>query len=208
MTDWIPLDIKFKGERDYLQSANVWDAVAQHCLEAFTDVGNMNEAILDVVFKKIMHNKVELWLGKAPAPKDPNMVAQVVLKLTDGSKKIGLLRETEAIITERFEDVENQFKPDVQIDAEKAHYQGEPLISLSQIYVAMIKFWHQAQVDNNCKWLATRLQLPLGCLNARPSKVEIKPATILKDGAGSINVVSSKGAGVTDGRIYFFKSCP
>jgi hypothetical protein len=134
------------------------------------------------------------------------MVAQVVLKFADGRKKVGLLRETAIPVTECFVDLENQFKPDVQIDVEGASYSGEPPVSLSQMYVAMIKFWHQANVNNDCKWLATRLQLPLACLKAQPSEIEIKPATILKDGAGSINVVSSKGAGSTDGRIYFFKS--
>lgn len=206
MTEWIPLDIKFKGERNYLQSANVWDAVGAVCLERYSGIEELATSQLDIVFKSLMHNKIELWIGDAPAPKDANMVAQIVLKLADGRKQVGLLRETESAVTERFEDIESQFKPHVDIEADGAIYSGAPHFSLSQIYIAMIKFWHQAKVDNECKWLATRLQLPLGCLNAKPLETEIKPSTILKDGAGSINIVSSKGAGMTDGRIYFFKS--
>lgn len=206
MTNWIPLDVNFKGTRNYLHSTNIWDAVAEHCLETFSGAENLPDAQLDIVFKRIMHNKVELWLGASPAPKDPNMVAQIVLKLPDGRKQVGLLRDTGIRITERIVDMEDTLQPDVELSAEAATYKAPPIISLSQIYVAMIKFWHQAKVDNDCKWLATRLQLPLACLKAKPSEIEIKPTTILKDGAGSINMVRSKGAGSTDGRIYFFKS--
>lgn len=206
---WRSLPVEFKGERSYLQSANVWDSLAAFLTgEDFSGDAKFSaaDAVLDIVFKKMMTGKIEFCLAEGRPPKVEDMSAQIILTAADGSKMMGLIRETGAPETGRFDDIENSFKPDVSLEEDAAEYNGDMPVSTSQMFVAIIKFWHQAKISNDVKWLATRLQLPLSFITAAPKAVRADIGTILKEGAGSISTVKASGAKPDTGRIYFFKT--
>lgn len=207
--DWVTLTIPFKGDRPYLQSANVWDAVCDFIVsDDFTGPKEFQEedVMLDIVFKRLIHSKVELYLSESRPLADKNMVAQIILT-TKGKKRLfGLLRSTGLEETERLVDTENSFRQDVKISKTGSIYKKNIQLSLSQIFVAMIKFWHQDVVDKDCKWLATRLQLPLLYHKAKPKLILTHTSIILKDGLGSITDVGVDSVDDLAGRIYFYKT--
>jgi len=134
------------------------------------------------------------------------MVAQIILT-TKGKKRLfGLLRSTGLEETERLVDMENSFRQDVKINKTGSIYKKNIQLSLSQIFVAMVKFWHQDVVDKDCKWLATRLQLPLLYHKAKPKLILTNTSIILKDGLGSITDVGVDSVNDLAGRIYFYKT--
>jgi len=207
--DWVTLTIPFKGDRPYLQSANVWDAVCDFILsDDFTGTKEFQkeDVMLDIVFKRLIHSKVELYLSESRPLADKNMVAQIILT-TKGKKRLfGLLRSTGLEETERLVDMENSFRQDVKINKTGSIYKKNIQLSLSQIFVAMVKFWHQDVVDKDCKWLATRLQLPLLYHKAKPKLILTNTSIILKDGLGSITDVGVDSVNDLAGRIYFYKT--
>lgn len=210
LNQWIPLDIEFKGDRTYLQSANVWDRVADFFLSVteMDEHVDINNVVLDMIFRKRISKKVELYLTDGRPPKDERNVAQVVVDGLPTGRILGVLRETDVDETGRFEDIENSFREQVVLEENHSSYEtdGSLPISFSQMCVAMNKFWHLEKVDGDCKWLVTRMQLPLSCLNAQPREIEISTETILQKGAGSISLVKRPDLSPASGRIYFFKS--
>jgi hypothetical protein len=201
------LDIPFKGHRTYLQSANAWDSVAKSLLAGAEGLSEFADSgtVLDLTFRSLIGEAVSLHLSRERL-KLAEAKAQLLITSPDKTKAFGALVPTGQSVESRIDDVENGMKPDVQIDGERAVYKGDIPMSLSQVYVALIKFWHQANVDSDCKWLATRLQLPLACLKAKPTSVTIIPETILKDGAGSVTRVGADDDERLSGRIWFYKT--
>ena len=138
---WRPLPVEFKGERSYLQSANVWDSLAAFIMgEDFSGEAKFSaaDAVLDIVFKKMMTGKIEFCLAEGRPPKIDDMSAQIILTAADGSKMMGLIRETGAPEMGRFDDIENSFKPDVSLEEDAAEYNGDMPVSTSQMFVAII----------------------------------------------------------------------
>lgn len=202
------LDIPFKGSRTYLHSTNSWDAVASLLsadeLELGAELG-APDTVLDITFRSLILEGVDL-LVSGTRLKTPEAKAQMLIKSAGGARGFGELVSNGMPVTERVDDAEGPLRAGAVIDADGATFTGPLPVSLSQVYVALIKFWHQTNVDNDCKWLATRLQLPLACLTAEPATVRVVPETILKDGAGSVTRVSGDDDDTLSGRIWFFKA--
>ncbi len=196
------LNIPFKGSRDYLQSSNIWDAVADEAIES----GWAKPAAqLDLVVRRRIQNRLAIsdvtgqHSSMAPA-------AEAILSWPGGRRHLRL-RETTGAVMERIEDPEEELRVRCRIGADSCAADGPFPFSGSQVVVALTKFLHEARVDGSVKWLATRLALPLAVRRSLPERVTVTMSAAMAAGTvASVALVMPSGEAAVDGRIFFHKS--
>ena len=155
-SDGVVLNVPFKGKRDYLQSGDLWDATVAALREAG---GAAPGDRLSMRFRRLVSHAVCLmpFEGRRPA----EMIADVVLRGGDGARTF-LLAETEREVAERRDDHEATVLDRLEVDGDSGRVSGPFAVSPIEAIVAATKGLHLASVDGSVKWLATRLDLPLG----------------------------------------------
>lgn len=164
------LDVPFKGQRTYLQSANLWHAISPLLLRS----DRSSEARLSVSFRRLLDRLPILIFPALDRPAPGVAVGDVVLT-DEGRRELGYLREGDRPVGRRIADYEDGMRGDVQIDGTVARYVGSPAGMTSvEVIVAATKFLHQESVSAKVKWLATRLELPLRFDLTAQSTLEIR----------------------------------
>ena len=152
-TEGSPLPVSFKGQRDYLQSADLWDAVVAILLGATPEEGwtiRMN-------FRSLAARTP--WIYPLEGNKERPRFGDVVT-LKEGESRKYLLCEGPEPVNQKVEDREVLIDPSVELMENAAVLTSDAPASPIEILVFMTKKLHLARVSNDVKWLATRLALP------------------------------------------------
>lgn len=190
------LDVPFKGERPYVQSANIWDAACAY----LSREGWRPQARLTLTFRQLIACVPILCFPAHGRPATGAAVGDVVL-VDDDRRATGYLARSDEPIKLRVADYESTIKSGVVIGPESAQFTGKPdRMSAIEIVVAVTKFMHQDIVSRDVKWLATRLDLPLGFGLSRDTALEIRLAR-RTDALATVSEVIVNGA--IQGRIAF-----
>ncbi len=203
------LDVPFKGERYYLQSANIWNDLAEKILgdSSFPREFATPDCICDILFRKLITSRLSVTLSTVKPTVNDQVVGNVFIKNAQGQRLMGMLYETGQNVSERIDDPEDEMRPKVVLEESAASYRGEFLLTVSEVAVAITKFLHQEQVDGDAKWLATRLTLPLAYVSeaAAANAASIQLRTLAADKSSSVNAVEIEGLSSSTGTINFYK---
>ncbi len=156
------LDVPFKGQRAYLQSANLWHAISPLLVR------------LSISFRRLLDRLPVLVFPAVDRPA-PGVAVGDVLLSEEGRREIGYLKASDRPVSRRIADYEDGMRGGVQIEGAVAKYAGIPAdMSPVEVVVAATKFLHQESISAKVKWLATRLELPLRFELSATSKLEIR----------------------------------
>jgi hypothetical protein len=190
------LAVPFKGERPYVQSANIWDATCAH----LSREGWRPQARLTLTFRQLI-DRAPILHFPAPGRPGPGVAVGDVVLADDDRRETGYLSRSEERIGARIPDYENTIKSSVVIGSGGARLTGKSeRMSAVEIVVAVTKFMHQDIVSRDVKWLATRLDLPLGFALTDSSLLEVRLVR-QTDALATVSEVIVDGA--TLGRIAF-----
>ncbi|MEZ5922808.1 MAG: hypothetical protein R3D57_00315 [Hyphomicrobiaceae bacterium] len=192
----ICLDVPFKGQRTYVHSTNTWDAVCAHLLAE----GWRPEARLILTFRSLMDRRPVLHFPADLRSAGGTAVGDVVV-VDEGRRETGYLGLSPQPIEARVPDYEDSIRTGVALGSEGARLTGQPTnMTAIEVVVAVTKFLHQDNVSRDVKWLATRLDLPIGFALSRASALEIRVARQTNALATVSDVVID---GTPQGRISF-----
>lgn len=147
-----PLELQFKGERNYIQGPDIFDAVLSKLCEISSD----EIAKIDFSFHRMAHKAVDMICTEHVENLDPVAVCQYVL---NGIRRRAYVVESSRDIDGRKPYQESEIVEQMLLNAEKAvcDLQCSPVYSDIEIWVAMTKALHQAALPElKGKWLFVR----------------------------------------------------
>ncbi|WP_143432927.1 hypothetical protein [Herbaspirillum camelliae] len=148
-----PLTLSFKGERDYIQGPDIFDAVIQAlCAGAETT----RVAQIDVAFHRLARHAVELINDDQGSAMDPVAICQYSI---DGVRRQAFVVETGTEIVERHPYPEEDIIERMSIDTDQRTCALDidlPFTDM-ELWVSMTKALHKALFPElNGKWLFVR----------------------------------------------------
>lgn len=181
------LDVpSLKGNRDYVSSTQMFDAIRPVLVTSgFSEADRL----------KMTFRRLTLKTPRFVMPARQSKFAFGDVVVTGHRMAIGTLEETESEITSR--------RPDYEAGITSLFTVGEGWISASgisplsaiEVVVAATKHLHHLQVSPSVKWLATRLDLPIGFDTWPADELKIQIMTN-RNGTATSNSVSVNGTGV------------
>jgi hypothetical protein len=152
----ISLDLPFRGDRDYLQGAAIYDAVIEATLAVFPDSTNAGGTI---AFHRLLPTQPDLWLvgpqDDSPAPAAP--ATSFGLGGPYGRIRGWLLGSTRPVSRREAFD-EEVIRAASELTGEKIALLRDPGCTPIEAAVALTKFLHYAVLPMpGRKWLFTRL---------------------------------------------------
>lgn len=147
-----PLYLQFKGDRDYVQGPDIFDAVLER-LQADTN-GPITD--IDFAFHRLARRAMDLVHGEQGKDLDPVAVCQYIAA---GQRRRAYVVETDRAIEGRYPYPEHEVVSHLMIDKGQraCRLEANPAFSDIEIWVAMTKALHQAAFDElKGKWLFVR----------------------------------------------------
>jgi hypothetical protein len=147
-----PLELRFKGDRNYIQGPDIFDAVLSRLSN---DAGTIITDI-DFSFHRLAFRAVDLVVTEGDETLNPVAVCQYI---TAGTKRRVYVVETSREITERYDYPEHDIVRAMKIDAEQriCKFYGDLPYSDIEIWVSMTKALHQKVFTTlKGKWLFVR----------------------------------------------------
>ena len=147
-----PLQLQFKGDRDYLHGTDMFTSV----LSRLQTVTGDKVTDIDFSFHRIVRGAVDLVLSDDSKDLDPVAVCQYAVA---GTKQRAYVVETEEPVLGRYEYPEQEIVDATTIDVERrvCELEGDLPYADIEIWVAMTKALHQdVFADLKGKWLFVR----------------------------------------------------
>ncbi|MDO9536872.1 MAG: hypothetical protein Q7J68_00955 [Thermoplasmata archaeon] len=171
----VSLRLAYKGDRDYLQGPDIYNAVTRIISERNPNI-EFNR--IKIVFHKLARNQCKMTFGNQSVlgkmPKDINAEVRFISPISD---VIGWLVETDEHIIDRIPYPEEDIVKHTSIDGNSITIEGEVQFTPIEILVAMTKHLHMVLYPTKAgKWIVTRLDLTrlLTIFDASRFKVEIE----------------------------------
>ncbi|WP_108682486.1 hypothetical protein [Methyloceanibacter sp. wino2] len=167
----VPLPTGFKGTRNYLQSADLWNA----CVEALFGDADKADWSMRMNFRALT-DQAPLLVPLDEARDRPGRFAEVIASRDDRRLSYVLVESGQPAVG-RYEDKESSLNSAVQIDGDVARFDGPLAATPIELIVAMTKKLHLTSVDKDVRWLATRLALPaaIGDVGKATYEVQLGP---------------------------------
>lgn len=149
MVERHPLQLRFKGERNYLQGPDIFDAVLSR-------IPNDSVTDIDFSFHRMAHRAVDLVFGEQGKDLDPVAVCHYSAA---GVRQQAYVIETDMPIEGRSEYPEHEIVAAMEIDAERrvCGLKCDLPYTDIEIWVSMTKALHQKVfIDLKGKWLFVR----------------------------------------------------
>jgi hypothetical protein len=152
----IPLDLSFRGDRDYLQGTAIYDAVVEATLAAFPGSADATGMI---AFHRLLPTQPDLWLAgpgdDTPPPATP--ATSFGFEGRDGRIR-GWLLDTSRPVLRREAYDEEAIRSVTRLAGEGIALLRDPGCTPIEAAVALTKFLHHAVLPMpGRKWLFTRL---------------------------------------------------
>ncbi len=151
-------DSPFKGSRDYLTGADIYEWVHSLALECGL-VGVVTSVQLS--FHKMFSHQLVLLRADDAGYEGVEPVAQAVLQKTGEEEVNWAFYESERVPSLRVPYDEDSIRANCQIEGKRIEYLGGTCFRPIEILVAMTKALHfEVFADRAVKWLFVRLELP------------------------------------------------
>lgn len=193
----VPLHLRFKGNRDYLQGPDILDATIA-VLDAEYGATALSE--IDFSFHRMARRTLTVSDEHYPELGDP--VAECAYSIEEDRRKV-FLYETAESVMERYPYDEDLICHDFQINQEDQSgvLIGSPAFSAIEIWVALTKDLHQkALPEIKGKWLFVRGRFPGYSKNAKVGERRLK---IVSNFQNKMTRTELFADGVKAGEIFF-----
>ncbi len=161
-TDMEPILLKtaFKGERDYLQGGDLYNAIIKSTSRVFPEILKCG---LKLSFHDFLRKRPLMFLSFSPMeiPKNRKMAVDFNFQTQNGKPYVwGQLFESEELVQERNPYNESVLHENCNIRDKVVTLQGESEYSIIEIAVSMTKLLHQKLYSEiPGKWIFTRLDI-------------------------------------------------
>lgn len=190
-----PLSLQFKGDRDYVQGPDIFNAVLER-LHADTN-GSITD--IDFAFHRLARRAMNLVHGEQGKDLDPVAVCQYIVA---GQRRRAYVVETDHAIGERYPYPEHEVVSQLMVDKARraCRLEANPAFSDIEIWVAMTKALHLAVFNElNGKWLFVR-----GRFARYDSKVQgLRELTIMANFNNKLTRSEAVLSGEKIGEIFF-----
>lgn len=189
------LELKFKGERDYLQGADIFN-------QTLVWLGTRQSVLKDIdfTFHRLAARQLKVVNGAAPEGSEP--VAVCAFTSGKGREQVHLV-ETDQAVAGRYPYPEDDIVNEMEIDlaARKGVLRGETAYSDIEVWVAMTKALHYKTFPHlEGKWLFVRGRFPQF---ARHSPAKERTLVIASSFNDKLTRSEALLDGVKVGDIYF-----
>lgn len=195
----LPLNLRFKGQRDYVQGPDLYDAVCSVLSEhGFTELSKIN-----FVAHRLVREGVSAHLEDSQPRQTPEDACAVFQFEYDGQRHVAYLISNGEVITKREEFPEQEIVSACGIDVDQQRIVLDRTVpfSCAETVVSMNKALLQALFpDAGGKWLFTRFQLDQTIWPNRPSDLQIALQANLNF-AVTRSSISSNGRSI--GHVFF-----
>lgn len=190
------LDLRFKGERDYLHGTDMFNATL-NCLQTRA----LKSGVKDVDFSihRLGRSQVKLSMEAPPAGIEP----VAVCAFTAEERQRAYLIETGHAITSRYPYPEDEIVSSMEVDvaARCGRLHGETAYTDIEVWVAMTKALHYKVFPNlNGKWMFVRGRFPQYSRHTRTKEQSLVISSSFNDKLTRSEISLD---GVKAGDIYF-----
>jgi hypothetical protein len=189
------MELRFKGERDYLQGADIFNETVRWLIAKEGEIMN-----IDFTFHKLASQQLKAIVGTRPDGAKP--VAECVFT-SSGTRQRAYVVEIDQPVTDRYPYPEDEIVSLMEIDLAKRRgvLSGEARYSDIEIWVAMTKALHyKVFPDLKGKWLFVRGRFPQYANHGRATEHAVAIVASFNDKLTRSEVLVD---GVKVGEIYF-----
>lgn len=194
-TGAVPMDLGFKGTRDYLHGTDLYDGTMQALRRVAPDFAHGR---VKMVIHEFARRQCDLVYatGAAPCPRPEG--ARVEFSLSGGVS--AWLAETARPVTRRRPYPEHEIAAGSRIDGSTIHAGGAPSFSPIEVLVTLTKELHLALRGRHRRWAFTRLELERPLEEADVAGLQIE---LLQALGNRLTRCAVRGAREPLGHIFF-----
>lgn len=198
----IDLDLRFKGDRDYLHGTDVYEALLGGLRRQIPDLGGR----IRYAFHRIARTALRAEIGDAGVPpKVGPVVAEMVVGGHD-APLVARAHETGEPVTGRYAYDEDSIRGQCHIDGSRISMAGATPFKPIEVAVAMTKLLHNhLQPPETGKWMFTRLDLSRPF---EPADIAGMTVTQVRQLGAKLTMSEVGAVGQKIGAIYFSVVAP
>ncbi len=194
----IPLEFKFKGNRNYVHGPDMYTIIFEKISSTFPKYKLKS---IKLFMHQFASKQCVLNFGtydeKIDKPK--NAVAEVIA-VTDNGKIHGWLEETDHLIESKYEFDESRIERLCKMERNKISIEGECGYSPVEVVTSMTKQLHYSLFPSDDKWVITRIDLKRSFIESDSANLVIENKHNLDNRLTKSEIFSS---GELIGYIYF-----
>ena len=197
------IQVPFKGQRDYVQSADIYDACIP-LLGKLTSLSRGGAFTTTFIFRSFLRSQMRLLLPDEQTQEQVlgglSLFGEIFIKTKD-TQRVAYMISEQRSITERKQDCEAELRKYLSLDGgsiscDMTNVNLTPMESA----VALTKFLHLDTVNDEVKWIATRLNFSQTFYDIKCDELKVK---IVKNSRGKVTNSDVACDGIVVGNIMF-----